>query len=348
MTDTVHVSGTLWAVSIAGLAVMFVLDFLLVDTSHEDFSPRQATRWVLVYIAAALAFAGFLYWHFGDAGSDMAQQFLAGWVTEYSLSVDNLFVFIVLMSSFAVPDWLRHRVLLLGVAIAIALRAVLIVVGAAVIERFAATFFVFGAFLAYTAVAVWRNGDEEPDPEGNALIRRLERVLPVTREYHDDAFVTRIDGLRHVTPLFLVVAAVGTTDLLFALDSIPAIFGLTQEPYLVLAANAFALMGLRQLYFLIDGLLARIVYLSKGLALILGFISVKLVLHACHEVLHWPVPEIGITQSLGFIAVTLAGTVLVSLRAAKRDPGLIETTELAEIEREARRHRGEALDDIPE
>ena len=348
ISGVVPISSTLWTVSIVVLVLMFVLDFLLVDTSHENFSTRQATLWVFIYVVAALAFAAFLWWHFGAAGPELAQQFIAGWVTEYSLSVDNLFVFIVLMSSFAVPDWLRHRVLLLGVAIAIVLRALLIVAGAAAIERFAATFFLFGAFLAYTAIAVWRSDDKEPDPEGNALVRWLERRVPVTRGYHEEALIVRIAGVRHLTPLFLVVLAVGTTDLLFALDSIPAIFGLTEEPYIVLAANAFALMGLRQLYFLIDGLLGRIIYLSKGLAIILGFISLKLLLHAGHEVFHWKVPEITIGQSLTFIAATLITTVVISLRAAKRNPTLVTTSELAEVEREAERHRGEALDDLPE
>ena len=348
MATTVHISPTLWAVSIAVLLALFVLDFLLVDSGSGNFTQRKATRWVLFYIALALAFAAFLWVHFGEAGSELAKQFIAGWVTEYSLSVDNLFVFIVLMSSFGVPPDLRHRVLLMGVAIAIVLRAVLIVVGAAAISRFAATFFLFGGFLAYTAVTVWRSGEEEPDPEGNALVRRLERWLPVTRRYHGHALTIRIDGVRHITPLFLVIVAVGTTDLLFALDSIPAIFGLTQEPYLVLAANAFALMGLRQLFFLLDGLLSRIIYLSKGLAIILGFIAVKLLLHAAHEVFHAPVPEISISASLAVIAGVLAVTVTASLAAVRRNPALAAMSQAAEVQRDARAHQGEALDDLPE
>ncbi|CAB4343656.1 MAG: TerC/Alx family metal homeostasis membrane protein [Actinobacteria bacterium] len=339
-----NVSNALWGISLAVLVLAFVADFVVVDAKSHAFGPKQAARWVIFYIVAALMFAVFIWTRFG---AEYGQQFIAGWVTEYSLSVDNLFVFIVLMSSFAVPTEQRHRVLLVGVAIAIVLRGILIVLGAAAISRFEATFFVFGAFLLYTAIKVW-SSDEEPDPEGNALVQRLEKILPVTRDYHDGHLTTKISGKRHITPLFLVMVAVGTTDLLFALDSIPAIFGLTQEAYLVFAANAFALMGLRQLYFLLDGLLAKIIYLSKGLAIILGFISIKLLAHATHAVFHVNIPEVSIAQSLLFIASTLGITVYVSLRAVKRQPNLVETSPFSEVSREAKEHQGEALEDIPD
>ncbi len=222
---------------------------------------------MIFYVVLALLFAAFVTLTFGR---QYGGEFLAGYITEYSLSVDNLFVFMIIISSFAVPEQHRHRVLSIGIVIALILRGILIVLGAAAIERFAATFFVFGAFLMWTAISVWRSGAEEADPEGNALIRFVERHVPTTREYHGTKLTVRIDGQRHVTPMLLVMLAIGTTDLLFALDSIPAVFGLTEEAYLVFTANAFALMGLRQLYFMLHGLLDRLIYLSKGLAIILG------------------------------------------------------------------------------
>ena len=338
-----QVSTTLWLVSLLGLTAMFALDFVVVERRVHSFTTREASRWVAFYIGLALAFALFIAVRFG---ADHAKEFVAGWVTEYSLSVDNLFVFLVLMSSFSVPNELKHRVLLVGVAIAIVLRGILIAAGASAAHRFAGTFFIFGAFLLYTAIKVWGSGESEPDPEGNALVRRLERVLAVTRDYHGHALSIRIDGKRHVTPLFFVIVAVGTTDLLFALDSIPAVLGLTQVGYLVFAANAFALMGLRQLYFLLDGLLDRIVYLSKGLAVILGFIAVKLILEATHGVYHVDVPLPSIGMSLAVIAIVLATTVIVSLAAVRRDPSLVAHTGVADAHADEQRHKGEAIADI--
>lgn len=335
-----HVSTELWTVTLIGLLGLFVVDFLVVERRAHAFTAREATGWVLFYVAAAIAFSAYVWTSFG---AEYGKQFVAGWITEYSLSVDNLFVFIVLLSSFSVPAQLRHRVLLIGVAIAIALRGVMIVAGTQAVHRFQPTFFVFGAFLAYTAWKVWGSGDEEHDPEGNALVRRLERVLPVTADYHGPRLFATIDSRRHITPMLLVVVAVGTTDVLFALDSIPAVLGLTQVAYIVFTANAFALMGLRQLYFLLDGLLGKIVYLSKGLAVILAFIAVKLVLEAAAGVTEAHIPEISIGQSLGFIATTLAVTVVTSLAAVRRDPALAHGTELAEHEREAAEHAGEAI-----
>ncbi len=283
------VSASLWAATILGLIAIIVIDLIIVDRRPHAFTPQEATRWVIFYVILAMLFAGFIALTFGR---QYGGEFLAGYITEYSLSVDNLFVFMIIISSFAVPDEHRHRVLSIGIVIALILRGILIVLGAAAIERFAATFFVFGAFLLWTAISVWRSGNEEADPEGNALIRFVEKHVPTTREYHGTRLTVRIDGHRFVTPMLLVMLAIGTTDLLFALDSIPAVFGLTQEPYLVFTANAFALMGLRQLYFMLHGLLDRLVYLSKGLAIILGFIAVKLFLHALHETTDLDVPEI--------------------------------------------------------
>ena len=325
------------------MAAAFVLDFVVVDARPHVFGPKQAARWVVGYIIAALIFAAFVWNYFG---AEYGQQFLAGWITEYSLSVDNLFVFIVLMSSFAVPEVLKHRVLLLGVAIAIVLRGALIVVGAAAISRFTATFYVFAAFLLYTAITVWRSHDAEPDTEGNGLVRLVERYIPTTRDYVEAKYLVRIDGKRYITPLFLVILAVGTTDLLFALDSIPAVFGLTKEAYLVFAANAFALMGLRQLYFLLDGLLSKIIYLAKGLAIILGFIAIKLFLEAIAGTTSLHPPHVTIAQSLMFIATVLGVTVVTSLVAVRRNPDLALQSEAKHALKESFEHRGDAIEHL--
>lgn len=338
-----NVSTTIWIVTLGILAAAFILDFVVVDARPHVFGPKQAARWVVAYIMAALVFAAFVWNYFG---AEYGQQFLAGWITEYSLSVDNLFVFIVLMSSFAVPEMLKHRVLLIGVAIAIVLRGVLIVVGAAAIARFTATFYVFAAFLMYTAISVWRSHDEEPDPEGNALIRLVEKYLPTSRNYAGTKFTVKIDSKRFITPLFVVILAVGTTDLLFALDSIPAVFGLTKEPYLVFAANAFALMGLRQLYFLLDGLLSKIIYLARGLAIILGFIAIKLFLEAVEGSTDLHPPHITIVQSLMFIATVLGVTVVTSLIAVRRSPELALQSEISQAIEESTEHRCEAIEHL--
>ncbi len=340
-----EVSGLVWVLTLGILASAFILDFVVVDARPHVFGPKQAARWVIAYIVAALVFATFVWNYFG---AEYGQQFLAGWITEYSLSIDNLFVFIVLMSSFAVPEMLKHRVLLIGVALAIVLRGVLIVVGAVAISRFVATFYVFAAFLFYTAISVWRSHGEEPDPEGNALVRLVERYVPTTREYAGTKVTIKIDGKRIITPLFLVILAIGTTDLLFALDSIPAVFGLTKEPYLVFAANAFALMGLRQLYFLLNGLLSKIIYLAKGLAVILGFIAIKLFLEALAGTTELSVPHVSIAQSLMFIATALGVTVISSLIAVKENPALALQSQAAHIKSESLEHRGEALEHLNE
>ncbi|MFN2538649.1 MAG: TerC family protein [Mycobacteriales bacterium] len=308
------VSPLTWIVTIGALlAVLAVDQWVAARKGEHEFSIGEATRWVLLYVGLAVAFGiGLLVLSGHQAGA----EFFAGYLTEYSLSVDNLFVFVVLMASFEVPRAFQHKVLLFGIALALVLRGIFIALGAAAIERFVWVFFVFGAFLVLTAWKLARSGSEHEEPGENRLVTLMSRVLPTTTEYDGARVVTRVGGRRVVTPMLLVMAAIGSTDLLFALDSIPAIFGLTKESYLVFTANAFALMGLRQLYFLLDGLLDRLVYLSKGLAVILGFIGVKLVLHALHEY-GVAVPDIGIALSLGVIIVTLAVTTVLSLRATR-------------------------------
>jgi tellurite resistance protein TerC len=268
-------------------------------------------------------------WYF--AGSSFAGQYFAGWLTEYSLSVDNLFIFLLIMAKFAVPEKYQQSALMIGIVIAIVLRGIFIALGAAAINNFSWVFYLFGAFLIYTAIKLSREGESDDDEyEENRFMKYMERRFPATQDWHGTHLFTRVDARRLATPMFFVILALGTTDLLFALDSIPAIYGLTKEPYLVLTANLFALMGLRQLYFLIGGLLKRLVYLSLGLAVLLAFIGVKLLLHALHENElpfinggeHVPVPEVPISVSLGAIVVILGVTTVASLMKTRRDDRL--------------------------
>lgn len=309
------VPGWLWAATILGLVGVIVADLIIVDRRPHEFTSRDAVKWVVFYIALAIAFAVFvgMRWGWGFSG-----QFVAGYLTEYSLSIDNLFVFLVIMTSFAVPPVLQHRVLLIGIVIALILRGILIVVGAAIIEAFAGVFYLFAAFLIYTAWKVWRSEEEEPDPDGNALTRFVARKIPTAPHYDGTKLITRVGNTRMLTPMALVMVAIGTTDLLFALDSIPAVFGITSEAYIVFTANAFALMGLRQLYFLLKDLVGKLEYLGKGIAIILAFIGVKLLLHALHETTDLPVPEVPIWLSLVVIVGVLGVTALLSVRAARR------------------------------
>jgi tellurite resistance protein TerC len=306
-------------VTIAGLCVLIAVDFLIGRKPH-DVSVKEAGIWTVVWIALAGLFGLSLLLY---GGGQPAGEFFAGFITEKSLSVDNLFVFVLIMGKFAVPSQYQQRVLLVGVLIALVLRAVFIAAGAAIISSFAWVFYIFGAFLIYTAWKLIKEAradeedEEDEEYEENKLLKAAERRLGVADRYHGTKLLIRENGKRVMTPMLVVMLAIGTTDVLFALDSIPAIFGLTQDPYIVFTANAFALMGLRQLYFLIGGLLKKLVHLSYGLSVILGFIGVKLVLHALHESgVH--VPEIGIPFSLGFIVLVLAVTTVTSLRASKK------------------------------
>jgi tellurite resistance protein TerC len=268
------------------------------------------------YIAVAVAFGGVLG---SIAGWDFGTQYFAGYLVEKSLSVDNLFVFVIIMATFAVPQRHQQKVLTFGILMALIMRAIFIAVGAALLALFSFMFLVFGLLLIGTAIQLYRHRDEDPEVEDNVLIRATRRMLPTTTDYHEGRLIIRVDGRRVVTPLFVVLIAIGSTDLLFALDSIPAVFGVTEEPYLVFAANAFALLGLRALYFLVQGLLDRLVYLSTGLAVVLAFIGVKLVLHWGHT-LSDAVPQVPTLLSLGVIAVILAITTVASLAKVRRDP----------------------------
>ncbi|EPH45838.1 putative membrane protein [Streptomyces aurantiacus JA 4570] len=307
---------TVWALTVLGLCALIAADFFIGRKPH-DVSIKEAGIWTIVWIVLAVLFGiGLLI-----AGETQASgEFFAGFITEKSLSVDNLFVFILIMAKFSVPSHLQQRVLLFGVLIALVLRAIFIAAGAAVIANFSWVFYIFGAFLIYTAwklIQEARADEEEEDWEENRLLKSIEKKFGVSDRYEGTKLFIQKNGKKIMTPLMVVMLAIGTTDVLFAMDSIPAIFGLTQDPYIVFTANAFALMGLRQLYFLIGGLLKKLVHLSYGLSVILGFIGVKLVLHALHENgVH--VPEISIPVSLGVICGVLIVTTITSLMANKK------------------------------
>ncbi|MFD3512312.1 TerC family protein [Streptomyces sp. NPDC058657] len=306
----------MWVFTVLGLAALIGADFFIGRKPH-DVSIKEAGIWTVVWITLAVLFGiGLLF--FGT--SQASAEFFAGFVTEKSLSVDNLFVFVLIMAKFSVPTHLQQRVLLIGVLIALVLRTIFIAAGATVIANFSWVFYIFGAFLIYTAwklIKEARAGAEDEEWEENRLLKAAEKRFGVDDKYSGTKLFVQKHGKRVMTPLMVVMLAIGTTDVLFALDSIPAIFGLTQDPYIVFTANAFALMGLRQLYFLIGGLLKKLVHLSYGLSVILGFIGVKLVLHALHENgVH--VPEISIAFSLSVIGGVLLITTITSLIANKK------------------------------
>ncbi|MBO8190780.1 TerC family protein [Streptomyces oryzae] len=325
------ISMTTWVLTIVGLCALIGMDFFIGGRKPHDVSLKEAGIWTTVWIVLAALF-GLGLFLFG--GGQPAGEFFAGFITEKSLSVDNLFVFVLIMAKFAVPSIYQQRVLMVGVLIALVLRAVFIAAGAAIISTFSWVFFIFGAFLIWTAwklIQEARSGEEEEEFEENRLLKAVERRFPSTDKYHGTKLFIVENGKRLMTPMLIVMLAIGTTDVLFALDSIPAIFGLTQDPYIVFTANAFALMGLRQLYFLIGGLLKKLVHLSYGLSVILGFIGVKLVLHALHETgVH--VPEISIPVSLGVICAVLIVTTITSLLASRKQA---QTAEDAEHEERA-------------
>jgi tellurite resistance protein TerC len=307
-----------------GLTALLLADLAIVARRPHEPSVKESALWVTFYVSLALIFGAVLM---AVAGGEYAGEFYAGWLTEYSLSIDNLFVFVIIMARFQVPRKLQQEALMVGIIIALVLRGVFILLGAAVIERFTWVFYIFGAFLVYTAIQLVRHRGDDEDYEENAFIRRMRSVLPITPDFHGSKIRVVRDGKKFWTPMIVVFLALGTTDLLFALDSIPAIFGLTREAFIVFTANVFALMGLRQLYFLLGGLLKRLVYLSLGLSVILAFIGVKLVLEAVHEnslpfinggqPVH-AVPSIPIWLSLTVILGVLVVATVASLLKTRR------------------------------
>ncbi|WP_336649484.1 TerC family protein [Kocuria rosea] len=318
------VSTTLWAVTIVAIVGLLLFDYVFhVRKAHEP-QLKEAAIWSAIYVGLALVFGLFVLVQWGG---QYAGEYYAGYITEKALSVDNLFVFLIIMASFKVPREDQQKVLLFGITFALIARTALIFVGAGLINQFAWIFYAFGLILLLTAGSLIKKelATEEHDEADNVVVRLAKRFIPTTDHYDGDKLFTIHNGKRAMTPMLLVMVAIGGTDILFALDSIPAIFGLTQETYLVFTAVAFSLMGLRQLYFLIDGLLDRLIYLSWGLAIILGFIGVKLIIHALHENTlgfinngeHVEVVEISIGLSLSVIIGVLAITVLASLVSPK-------------------------------
>ncbi|WP_019972793.1 TerC family protein [Mycobacterium sp. 141] len=306
-----------WIITLTVTIAVLLFDVVVIGRRPHEPSTRETATYLSIYIGLAVAF-GVWVWFFH--GSQFGLEFFAGWLTEYSLSVDNLFIFLIIMASFKVPRIYQQQALLVGIILALIFRGIFIALGAVAIEKFSWVFYIFGAFLLYTAINLVRDTGHDDDAD-NAVVRFARRHLRTTDRWDGLRLWINHNGTRLMTPMFLVVVALGTTDLLFALDSIPAIYGLTQQPYLVFTANVFALMGLRQLYFLLGDLLKRLVYLSQGLAVILFFIGVKLVLHALHEnELPFinggepvPVPDIPTLVSLGVIVVTLTITTAASL-----------------------------------
>jgi tellurite resistance protein TerC len=322
----VDVSGLVWVATLVALTGVLVVDLLIIGRRPHEPSVRESTLWVAFYVGLALLFGVGLWL---TLGASVAGQFYTGWLTEYSLSVDNLFVFVIIMARFGVPRQYQQKVLLVGIILALVMRGGFIAAGAALISQFTWVFYLFGAFLIYTAINLARQGESsEEEFTENVLIRWSRRALPISRCYHGALLAVRENGRRLFTPMLIVMIAIGTTDLIFALDSIPAIFGITHEPYLVFTANVFALMGLRQLYFLLGGLLDRLIYLSHGLAVVLGFIGVKLILEALAENnlpflnggehVGWA-PHIPIWLSLLVILGTLAMATVASLIRSSRD-----------------------------
>jgi tellurite resistance protein TerC len=322
----VHIHEYVWYITVGIMLAVLAFDVFIIGRRPHEPSVKESATAIVVYVSLAILF-GLGVWYF--SGARYAGEFFAGWLTEYSLSVDNLFIFLIIMAKFQVPRKYQQTALLVGIILALFFRGIFIAVGAAAINQFSWVFYIFGAFLVYTAIHLARQGqNDEDDYHENAVIRFAKRRLPATDEYNGVKLTLVRNGKRLITPMTIVIIALGTTDLLFALDSIPAIYGLTQEPFLVFTANVFALMGLRQLYFLLGDLLRRLVYLSLGLSVVLAFIGIKLVLHAMHEnelpfvnggePIKWA-PEIPIWLSLAVIIVTLGITTIASLRKSRRD-----------------------------
>ena len=310
------VSLTVWSVTIGLIALLLLIDLFTVSSKPHEVKFKEAASWSIFYISIAVAFG---IWVLQRYGSESGTEYFAAYLVEKSLSVDNLFVFVIILAQFAVPGIYHQRVLLIGVMLALVLRGIFISVGAAALAAFSFTFVIFGAILIWTGIGLFTHWDEDPEPGDNVFVKRIRKRLTMVDEFHGSKMFIRQDGKRVATPMFLVMIAIGSTDLLFALDSIPATFGVTSETFLVFAANAFALLGLRALYFLVKGLLDRLVYLSLGLSIILIFIGGKLILTYLHEQFH-QVPKISTPVGLLVIGAILLISTIASLVKTKSDP----------------------------
>ena len=311
-----NVSLTTWLIVIAAILVLIFVDLVTVSRKPHDVMFKEAAGWSIFYIALAVAFG---IWVWQSAGSQFGTEYFAAYLVEKSLSVDNLFVFIIILTQFKVPSIYHQRVLMIGVLLALVLRALFIAVGAAALAAFSFTFVIFGAILIWTGFGLFKHWDEDPTPEDNFLVKAISKRMTITNEFNGSKAFTKVNGKKVATPMFLVFIAIASTDLLFALDSIPATFGVTQEPFLVFAANAFALLGLRALYFLLKGLLDKLIYLSLGLSIILMFIGIKLIFTYLHEI--WSeVPKVPTLFSLSVIGLILLISTIASLIKSKKDP----------------------------
>jgi tellurite resistance protein TerC len=312
----VNLTTTTWLITIGLIVGLLLFDLLTSTRKAHDVSFKEASFWSIFYIAVAVGFGA---WVWSDFGAQFGKEYFAAYIVEKSLSVDNLFVFLIILSNFAVPSIYHQRVLMVGIVLALFMRAIFIALGAAALEAFSFTFVIFGGILLWTGIKLFQHWDEDPDPTENPIVRYVQKKIPFTNEYHGGKIFIRENGKRLATPLLLVMIAIGATDLLFALDSIPATFGVTQEPFLVFAANAFALLGLRALYFLIKNLVNKLIYLSMGLAFILIFIGIKLIGVWAHK--EWEsIPKISTNLSLAVIGVILLVSTVASLIKSKRDP----------------------------
>ncbi len=312
------VSIAVWIVTICSILALITLDLLTASRKPREVKFKEATVWTLFYVGLSIAFGIWVWRYFG---SQSGTEFFTAYLVEYSLSIDNLFIFVIILAQFAVPSAFHQRVLLIGVMLALVFRAVFIAIGAAALTAFSFTFLIFGAILIWTGVGLFRHWDEDPEPNDNLLVRTVRSRIALVDEFHESKLFVRIDNKRFATPMFLVIIAIGSTDLLFALDSIPATFGVTSESYLVFTANAFALLGLRALYFLLKGLLDKLIYLSLGLSFILMFIGGKLVLTYFHEINH-DIPKISTVVSLIAIGSILLLATVASLVKSKSNPTL--------------------------
>lgn len=311
-----NLTTTTWLITIGLIVGLLLFDLLTSTRKAHDVSFKEASFWSIFYIAVAVGFGA---WVWSDFGAQFGKEYFAAYIVEKSLSVDNLFVFLIILTNFAVPSIYHQRVLMVGIVLALFMRAIFIALGAAALEAFSFTFVIFGGILLWTGIKLFQHWDEDPDPTENPIVRYVQKRIPFTNEYHGGKIFIRENGKRLATPLLLVMIAIGATDLLFALDSIPATFGVTQEPFLVFAANAFALLGLRALYFLIKNLVNKLIYLSMGLAFILIFIGIKLIGVWAHK--EWEsIPKISTNLSLAVIGVILLVSTVASLIKSKRDP----------------------------
>lgn len=314
-----NITLSIWLLTVALILGLLLFDLLTSTRKAHDVSFKEATFWSVFYIAVAVIFG---VWVWAEYGTQFGKEYFAAYIVEKSLSMDNLFVFIIILSNFAVPTIYHQRVLMVGIVLALIMRAVFIAIGAAALEAFAFTFVIFGAVLLWTGIKLMQHWDEDPDLSENPIVNYAQRKFNFTDKYHGTKLFIKENGKRYATPLLLVMIAIGATDLLFALDSIPATFGVTQEPFLVFAANAFALLGLRALYFLMKNLVQKLIYFSLGLSFILVFIGIKLMLLWAYEEFDAPT-KISTNISLIVIGSILAISTIASLIKSKRDPSAV-------------------------